>query len=353
MDQILRPVLHFDRFALDLTRGYLRIDDRDIELPPKPFEVLRCLAENAGCLVTKDELCSAVWPDVTVGDDSLVQCIRLLRQKLGDHDHNLIKTIPRRGYLLDATVTTSLPPPGAANMTRMEPPDVPGGRPGSAAALNRIQHTIWAKPQAALAAVLLFCAVVPAAYLLWMFVHSTQERTGLAAAALLPRQPPPASDLFSTIDAQRVADLAASKQLPLPSFVIHRPAAGVPDSYRRFSGIWVSDAGWPVSGRQLMLIVTNVDAAGVAEGYVVDGPPQPKSRDQDAARFNPFIARISGDAFYFGSVTGERMASLMPDRQIEFRRTWRDGGASSVILDPAWTLLERERKVPMEARGRP
>ena len=352
MDQIIRTVLHFDQFALDLTRGYLRIDDLDIELPPKPFEVLRCLAENAGRLVTKDELYGTVWPGVTVGDDSLVQCIRLLRQKLGDHDHNLIKTVPRRGYLLDATVTTPVPP--SAAMTRTELSDAPGGRAGSAGALRHTLHAIRAsKLRAALAAVLLLCAVVPAIYLLTMIVHPAQDRTGLADAALLPRQPPPASELFSTIDAQRVADLAASKQLPLPSFVIRRPAAGVPDSYRRFLGIWVSDAGWPLSGRQLMLIVTNVDAAGVAEGYVVDGPPQPKSWDQDAARFSPFIARISGDAFYFGSVTGERVASLMSNQQMEFRRTWRDGGASSVILDPAWTLVARERRAPTEARGRP
>ena len=105
MDQILDRVLKFDRFELDLKRGYLRMDGHDIELPPKRFEVLRHLAENAGRLVSKEELYEAVWPKVTVTDDSLVQCIRELRQKLGDDGHSLIKTVPRRGYLLDAVVT--------------------------------------------------------------------------------------------------------------------------------------------------------------------------------------------------------------------------------------------------------
>src|SRR3954463_2873857 len=102
-------VLYFDKFSLDLARGCLRAGDQDIELRPKTFEVLRYLAANAGRLVAKQELYDAVWPNVTVSDDSIAQCIRELRGKLADDDHNLIKTVSRRGYLLDATVTTSTP----------------------------------------------------------------------------------------------------------------------------------------------------------------------------------------------------------------------------------------------------
>src|SRR3954464_13682600 len=104
MDQIIPRVLRFDRLALDLTRGCLRLGDLDIDLRPKVFEVLRYLAENAGRLVSKQELVEAVWPNVAVTDDSLVQCIRELRNKLGDSDHSLIKTVPRRGYLLDVSM---------------------------------------------------------------------------------------------------------------------------------------------------------------------------------------------------------------------------------------------------------
>jgi adenylate cyclase len=107
MDQLGRRVLRFDRFALDLTRGYLRAGHQDIDLRPKAFEVLRHLAENAGRLMPKQELYEAVWPNVSVSDDSLVQCIRELRDKLGDDERRLIKTVSRRGYMLDATVTTA------------------------------------------------------------------------------------------------------------------------------------------------------------------------------------------------------------------------------------------------------
>src|SRR5215510_3676410 len=98
-------VLCFDRFALDLRRGCLRHADKEIALPPKAFEVLRYLAENAGRLIPKDELVKAVWSNVVVSDDSLVQCIGLLRNELGDTERRLIKTVPRRGYRFDAPVS--------------------------------------------------------------------------------------------------------------------------------------------------------------------------------------------------------------------------------------------------------
>jgi TolB-like protein/DNA-binding winged helix-turn-helix (wHTH) protein/thioredoxin-like negative regulator of GroEL len=109
MDQIVARRLQFDRFTLDLTRGCVRVGGREIDLPPKAFDVLRLLAENAGRLVSKQELYDAVWPGVTVTDESLVQRIRELRQVLGDDDHSLIKTVSRRGYLLDATPQVSAP----------------------------------------------------------------------------------------------------------------------------------------------------------------------------------------------------------------------------------------------------
>jgi DNA-binding winged helix-turn-helix (wHTH) protein len=123
MDHIVHRILRFDRFALDLARGCLRAGDQEIDLRPKTFEVLCYLAENAGRLVSKQELFEAVWPDVSVCDDSLVQCIRELRQKLGDEDRRLIKTVSRRGYLLDATVLA--PTPQSWSGAAVQEPEAP------------------------------------------------------------------------------------------------------------------------------------------------------------------------------------------------------------------------------------
>ena len=70
-----------------------------MELRPKSFDVLRLLVENAGRVVSKDEMMRSIWPNVQVTDDALVQCVRDARQALADNERLIIKTVPRRGYL--------------------------------------------------------------------------------------------------------------------------------------------------------------------------------------------------------------------------------------------------------------
>jgi adenylate cyclase len=50
----------FEGFRLDVARSSLRTANREIELRPKSFEVLRFLVENADRVVTKEELIHAV-----------------------------------------------------------------------------------------------------------------------------------------------------------------------------------------------------------------------------------------------------------------------------------------------------
>ncbi len=96
--------LRFDRYVLDRDRGCLLLDGDEIALRPKTFAVLLHLVENSTRLVPKDELFAAVWPNVAVTDDTLVQSIGELRRALGEGGSRLIRTIPRRGYRLDAAV---------------------------------------------------------------------------------------------------------------------------------------------------------------------------------------------------------------------------------------------------------
>ena len=101
--------LRFDRYVLDLRRGSLLLDGSEIVLRPKTFAVLRCLTENSGRLVSKDELFAAVWPNLAITDDALVQSIGELRRALGDDGPRLIRTVPRRGYRLESAVSV-IPP---------------------------------------------------------------------------------------------------------------------------------------------------------------------------------------------------------------------------------------------------
>ena len=99
--------IRFDQFALDMSRGSLASAVGEIWLRPKSFAVLRYLVENAGRLISKDEIFTALWPNSIVTDDLLVQCISEIRQALHDDQQRLIKTVPRRGYLFDAAITRS------------------------------------------------------------------------------------------------------------------------------------------------------------------------------------------------------------------------------------------------------
>jgi adenylate cyclase len=98
-------MFQFNGYVLDVARGCLRTADREIELRPKSFEVLRCLVENSGRLVTKDELFRAVWSDVVVSDEALTQCISEVREAISDRAQIMIKTMPRRGYRFAAPVS--------------------------------------------------------------------------------------------------------------------------------------------------------------------------------------------------------------------------------------------------------
>jgi DNA-binding winged helix-turn-helix (wHTH) protein len=306
MDQIIPRILRFDRFELDLMRGCARVAGQDLELRPKAFHLLCYLAENAGRLVSKQELHDAIWGHVAVSDDALVQCIRELRQKLGDADRMLIRTVPRRGYLLNARKDTS-----EIASAAMAPPDAPA--PG---ALPRPWYVGKPARWAAAIAVVLAFAIIPAGR--WAF--------------------PSPRDLVSVEDARHLAALAAEKELPLPAFHITSRAEDVPDAIRRFVGVWVSDTGWRYSDRQLMVIVTSVTKGGVVSGYFVNGPSKPYSRTQGPAFMMTFKGHINAGTMRYDGYVGMYLANLDPEGSMEFKLVFQDGVTTAAKLKPIWTL---------------
>src|SRR5262245_12967932 len=91
----------FESFMLDLERLTLHGPSGQSNLRRKSFEVLRYLVEHGGRVVSKEEVMKAVWPDVTVSDESLTQCIHDIRRAIGDERQQIVKTVPRRGYLMN------------------------------------------------------------------------------------------------------------------------------------------------------------------------------------------------------------------------------------------------------------
>ena len=139
-------------FALDLARGEL-LDalGRPADLRAQALRVLLVLGERAGQVVGKDELLRHVWGDVVVTEDSLVQAIGDIRRLLGAAGHHLLRTVPRRGYLL------SLAPAGETAVVPVAAqPEVAPAAPAAPATARR--RRTWAAVAAALAALLVVLA---------------------------------------------------------------------------------------------------------------------------------------------------------------------------------------------------
>jgi len=78
-------------------------------IEPKIMKLLRVLTENAGEVMTREELISAVWGVEYGGDESLSRGISILRKVLGDKkgDHRHIVTVSRVGYRLIADIDSN------------------------------------------------------------------------------------------------------------------------------------------------------------------------------------------------------------------------------------------------------
>ncbi|MCL4186913.1 MAG: winged helix-turn-helix domain-containing protein [Rhodobacteraceae bacterium] len=93
--------------TLDLAAGQLFRNATPVHLRAKSFGVLRHLALNPGRVVGKDELFHTLWAGIAVTEDTLTQSIREVRAALGTAGAAMLRTVPRRGYVLDLSVPGS------------------------------------------------------------------------------------------------------------------------------------------------------------------------------------------------------------------------------------------------------
>ena len=88
---------------IDQRRHQVIVNDEQIELTFKEYELLSFLAKNRGRVYSRDELLDKVWGIDYVGETRTVDVhIRHLRQKLGQDEKadDFIETIRGRGYKL-------------------------------------------------------------------------------------------------------------------------------------------------------------------------------------------------------------------------------------------------------------
>jgi DNA-binding winged helix-turn-helix (wHTH) protein/TolB-like protein len=99
----------FGLFELDPARGTLKRQGENIRLQSQPYRVLVVLLENAGQVVSREQLRERLWPSDTYVefDGSLNAALKRLRATLGDSADNpiFIETVPRQGYRFIAPVS--------------------------------------------------------------------------------------------------------------------------------------------------------------------------------------------------------------------------------------------------------
>jgi len=90
--------LEYKNISIDESRHIVNVDNCEVELTYKEYEILKYLIKNKGIVLTRDRLMEIVWGyDFEQGNRTVDVHIQSLRKKLGSAGEN-IKTIRNVGY---------------------------------------------------------------------------------------------------------------------------------------------------------------------------------------------------------------------------------------------------------------
>jgi DNA-binding winged helix-turn-helix (wHTH) protein/tetratricopeptide (TPR) repeat protein len=190
----MMPAMRFRFGDFEADRAAYRVARRSVplDLTPKLLDLLFCLLEHPGDLVTKEALLDAVWPGANVTENAMAQAISDLREALGDDaaSPTYIKTISRRGYRFIAPVERI-----EAAKTGPATPDTAAGPPGHA---KDQRDAVTAGPAARTLAVTDFANLTGDPDVAWLGAGIAETVTSDLAAL----------EGFRVIDRWRVVDAA-------------------------------------------------------------------------------------------------------------------------------------------------
>jgi transcriptional activator of cad operon len=110
MDRLATTTLRIGEWSVDPLLGQISRGAETIRVEARTMRLLLCLAENAGEVVSIDDLLTQVWPGLVVTPDSVYQAVASLRRLLGDDPKQprYIVTLPRLGYRMIAPVNSRI-----------------------------------------------------------------------------------------------------------------------------------------------------------------------------------------------------------------------------------------------------
>ena len=91
----------YDTLKIDFKGHTVYIDNEEIKLTPKEFELLSYFVKNENIALSREQLLSKIWGYDFYGDDRTIDThIKMLRNNLGEY-RDLITTVRRMGYKFD------------------------------------------------------------------------------------------------------------------------------------------------------------------------------------------------------------------------------------------------------------
>lgn len=91
----------YDKLVVNFLEHTIRIDDKEINVTPKEFEILKYFINNKRIAISREQLLNKIWGYDFYGDDRTVDThIKMLRNNLGRY-RNLIITVRGIGYKFD------------------------------------------------------------------------------------------------------------------------------------------------------------------------------------------------------------------------------------------------------------
>ncbi len=92
---------YYDKLVVNFMEHTIRIDDKEISVTPKEFEILRYFIYNKKIAISREQLLNKIWGYDFYGDDRTVDThIKMLRNNLGRY-RDLIITVRGMGYKFD------------------------------------------------------------------------------------------------------------------------------------------------------------------------------------------------------------------------------------------------------------
>ena len=94
----------FENFELIPARRLLLREGSEVRIGSRAFDLLVALVQNAGQVISKEELLTRVWKNVIVEETNLRVHVCILRRLLEDHasQSRFIVHVARRGYIFVA-----------------------------------------------------------------------------------------------------------------------------------------------------------------------------------------------------------------------------------------------------------